>query len=108
MRSGSLDAILFPENAIADAALILSEIDSIFPSAAGQFVFGPIVKVGWGTPTVVESTRVAIQLPDPLTVSLLGALSAVLPREDTPILELHVNFAARSTSPRGRSRSTRR
>ena len=94
VRSGSLDAILFPENAIADAALILSEIDSIFPSAAGQYVFGPIVKVGWGTPTVVElDAGVAIQLPDPLTVSLLGALSAVLPREDTPILELHVNFA---------------
>jgi hypothetical protein len=94
VRSGSLDAILFPENAIADAALILSEIDSIFPSAAGQYVFGPIVKVGWGTPTLVElDAGVAIQLPDPLTVSLLGALSAVLPREDTPILELHVNFA---------------
>jgi hypothetical protein len=94
VRSGSLDSILFPENAIAQATQILAEIDSVFPTAPGQYVFGPIVKVGWGTPTLIElDAGVVIQLPDPLTISLLGALSAILPREDTPILELHVSFA---------------
>jgi hypothetical protein len=94
VRSGSLDQILFPENAIADAELILSEIDAVFPTAAGQYVFGPIVKIGWGTPTLIElDAGVVIQLPEPLSISLLGALSAVLPREEAPILELHVNFA---------------
>ncbi len=94
VRTGSLDAILFPEDPIANATRILAEIDAVFPAARGQYVFGPIVKIGWGTPTLVEiDAGVAIQLPEPLTISLLGALSAVLPREQTPILELHVNFA---------------
>jgi hypothetical protein len=93
-RTGSLDAVLFPENAIADAALILAAVDAIFPPADGQSVFGPMVKIGWGMPTLVEiDAAVAIQLPEPLTVSLLGALHAVLPEPDVPILELHVNFA---------------
>ncbi len=94
VRCGSLDAILFPENPIADAGLILSEIDSVFPGARGQYVFGPIVKIGWGAPTLIEiDAGVVVQLPEPLTISLLGALHAVLPREELPILELHVNFA---------------
>jgi hypothetical protein len=94
VRSGSLDAILFPEDPIANAARILAEIDAVFPAARGQYVFGPIVKIGWGTPTLIEiDAGVVLQLPEPLTISLLGALSAVLPREETPVLELHVNFA---------------
>ena len=95
VRTGSLDAIMFPENAIAQAALILAEIDAVFPTTPGQYVFGPLVKIGWGTPTLIElDAGVVIQVPEPLTVSLLGALSAVLPKEETPILELHVNFGA--------------
>jgi hypothetical protein len=94
VRTGALDAILFPEDPIANATRILAEIDAVFPAARGQYVFGPIVKIGWGTPTLIEiDAGVVIQLPEPLTISLLGALSAVLPREETPILELHVNFA---------------
>ena len=94
-RSGALDAVLFPENPIAQATQILAAIDAIFPPRPGQYVFGPIVKVGWGTPTLVElDAAVAIQLPEPVSVSLLGALTALLPDPDVPILELHVNFAA--------------
>jgi hypothetical protein len=94
VRSGSLDSIMFPEDPIANATQILSQIDAVFPVARGQYVFGPIVKIGWGTPALIElDAGVVIQLPEPLTISLLGALSAVLPREETPILELHVNFA---------------
>ena len=95
VRTGSLDAIMFPENAIAQAALILAEIDAVFPTTPGQYVFGPLVKIGWGTPTLIElDAGLVIQVPEPLTISMLGALSAVLPKEETPILELHVNFGA--------------
>jgi len=94
-RSGALDAVLFPEDPIAQAPEILAGINAIFPPRAGQYVFGPMVKLGWGTPTLVElDAALVIQLPEPLTVSLLGALRALLPEPDVPILELHVNFAA--------------
>ena len=95
VRAGSLGAILFPDDPIADAPQILADIDSVFPAADGQYVFGPVVKIGWGTPTLVElDVGVAVQLPEPLTISLLGALNAVLPREDVDVLVLHVEFAA--------------
>ena len=80
VRSGALNAVLFPEDPIADAPIILDSIESVFPPIGGQYVIGPVVNIGWGTPTLVEiDAGVAIQLPQPLAVSLLGALSAVLP-----------------------------
>jgi hypothetical protein len=94
VRTGSLDTVVFPEDPVADAARILAAIDAIFPPAPDQYVFGPVVKFGWGTPTLIEiDVGIAIQLPEPLTISLLGALEAVLPDEAAPILELNAAFA---------------
>jgi len=94
VRSGALDAILFPDDPVGDAALIFESIDQVFPPQRGQYVFGPVAKLGWGTPTLIElDVGVAIQLPDPVTVSVLGALSSVLPGEDLPLLKLAVAFA---------------
>ncbi len=102
VRSGALNAVLFPEDPIADAPIILDSIESVFPPIGGQYVIGPVVNIGWGTPTLVEiDAGVAIQLPQPLAVSLLGALSAVLPREDVPILDLHVDIAATANLTEG-------
>jgi hypothetical protein len=102
IRSGALSGVLFPEDPIADAPTILDAIESVFPPIGGQYVIGPVVQIGWGTPTLVEvDAGVAIQLPEPLTVSLLGALSAVLPREDLPILDLHVDIAATANLTEG-------
>jgi len=95
VRSGSLDAILFPEDPVADANRILADIDAIFPPALNQFVFGPVIKIGWGTPTVVEiDVGVAIELPEPLKITLLGVMSAVLPDKDAPVLVLNAAMVA--------------
>ncbi len=94
IRAGSLDSILFPEDPIADAATIISDIEAIFPTQQGQFVFGPVGVIGWGTPTVVElELGVIVELPDPLAIALLGSLSAVLPDDEAAILVLHVDVA---------------
>ena len=82
VRSGSLDTILFPPDPIADAPIIIEEFRSIFPPADGSYVFGPIVKIGWGTPPLIEAELgIIIQLPDPLVIVVLGSLSAVLPQQ---------------------------
>jgi Family of unknown function (DUF6603) len=66
----------------------------VFPSVLGQFVFGPVAKIGWGTPTLVTlDVGVVLQLPEPLTVSLLGSLEALLPTRDAAILELRLDVA---------------
>lgn len=94
VRSGALEGLLFPDDPIADATRILADLDAIFPPAAGQYVVGPIAKIGWGTPTLATvDLGVVIQLPDPLTISLLGSFEAILPTADAPVLELRVDVA---------------
>jgi hypothetical protein len=94
VRSGSLDTILFPEDPIADAPIIIEEFRSIFPPADGSYVFGPIVKIGWGTPTLIEAELgIVIQLPDPLVIVVLGSVSAVLPHKDLELVALNLDVA---------------
>jgi hypothetical protein len=94
LRDGALDAILFPADPIADAPVILQQIGTIFPIAIGQYVFGPMVKIGWGTPSLIDvDLGVVFQLPDPLTITLLGSLSSVLPDVDLALLSLHLDVA---------------
>jgi hypothetical protein len=94
VRSGALDTILFPENPIVDAPIIIDEFRSIFPPANDSYVFGPIVKIGWGTPTIVEAELgIVIQLPDPVVVVVLGSISAILPTPDTELVALHLDVA---------------
>ena len=65
VRSGALDSILFPEDVVANAPRILADMAAVFPPAEGQFVFGPVVKLGWGTPTLIEAdVGVIVQLPE--------------------------------------------
>lgn len=94
VRSGSLDAVLFPDDPIAQAPLIIEALSAIFPAADGQYVFGPVVKIGWGTPTLVEmSVGVVIELPDPIRIAVLGSITAILPRPEVPLVELHLDVA---------------
>ena len=94
VRTGALDSLLFPEDAIANAPQILADMSTIFPAQEDQFVFGPVVKIGWGTPTLVElDLGVIIELPDPIAIALLGSLEAVLPTDEVGLLELRVDVA---------------
>ena len=94
VRSGSLDTMLFPDDPIADAPIIIDTLASIFPAADGQYVFGPVVKIGWGTPTLVSiSVGVVIELPDPIRIAILGSVEAILPRPEVALVELHLDVA---------------
>ena len=94
VRAGTLDSVLFPDDPIADAPVIFDTIRSIFPAAEGQFVFGPVVKIGWGTPTLVSmAVGIVIELPDPVRIAILGSIEALLPRPEAALVELHLDVA---------------
>ncbi len=95
VRAGSLDAVLFPEDPIADAPLTIDTLRAIFPSSPGQYVFGPVVKIGWGSPlTLIEAELgIVIALPDPIVIAVLGSISSVLPEEDVDLIALHLDVA---------------
>jgi hypothetical protein len=94
IRSGSLDNVLFPEDPIRDAPMVIDAMQAIFPSAEGRYVFGPVIQIGWGTPTLIEGEiGIVIVLPDPIVIAVLGSVSTVLPTREVDLVALHLEVA---------------
>jgi hypothetical protein len=91
VRTGALDNILFPRDVVANAPRILSDLRTIFPQRQGTFLIGPMVKLGWGTPTLVSlSLGVIIEIPG--NIAILGVLKLALPTVDAALIQLKVSF----------------
>ncbi|MEL6667374.1 MAG: DUF6603 domain-containing protein, partial [Bacteroidota bacterium] len=95
IRTGAIESVMFPENVIENAPRIISDLRAFFPTEEGTFLIGPMVKIGWGTPTLISlSMGIIIEVPDP-TITILGVLKVVLPDEEAAVLKLQVNFIGR-------------
>ena len=93
VRTGAIDAIMFPQNIVANASRIISDLRAIFPPQQGTFLIGPMAKLGWGEPSLVTlSLGVIVEVP-PGDIAIIGVLELALPAEDLAILVLQVNFA---------------
>ncbi len=92
LRSGAVDAILFPDNVLEDAPYLISQLDGWFPLAEGSSVFGVAATITWGTPKALITGEVGIMLSVPdFDLALLGSISMALPDEETAQLELHMD-----------------
>jgi hypothetical protein len=93
VKSGAIQSVMFPQNVIANAPRIISDLRALFPPQDGTFLIGPMAKIGWGTPTLISlSLGVIIEIP-PGNAAILGILKIALPADELPILVLQVNFA---------------
>jgi hypothetical protein len=93
IRTNSVQSIMFPQDVIANAPRIISDLRAIFPPQQGTFLIGPMAKIGWGEPTLISlSLGVIIEIP-PGDAAILGILRAALPADELAILVLQVNFA---------------
>ncbi|HEY3688194.1 MAG TPA: DUF6603 domain-containing protein [Streptosporangiaceae bacterium] len=92
VRTGAIESVMFPQDVIANAPRIISDLKAFFPPEDGIFLIGPMAKLGWGTPTLV-SASVGVIIEVPGNIALLGVLQVALPAEDEAILLLQVNFA---------------
>ncbi|MGN6568669.1 MAG: DUF6603 domain-containing protein, partial [Flavipsychrobacter sp.] len=93
VKDGSLDYILFPQNVVANANTIISNLGQAFPVQQGQFLIGPMAKIGWGTPTLLTiELGIIIEMPSPVVLAILGVIKAVLPSDTNRILAIQVNF----------------
>lgn len=95
VRTGRAGRLLALEDPVRDAAELGRMASGIFPVTPGQHVFGPTVKLGWGSPVelVTLDLALAVTLPEPLRVILVGTLSAALPDDRVAILRLNVDVA---------------
>jgi uncharacterized protein DUF6603 len=91
-RAHTLNSILFPPDPIANAPQIISNIENFFPPAEGRYLFGPMLELGWGTPTLITlAVGVILEVPDPVRLVLLGLIDAGLPTTDAALIELHID-----------------
>ena len=94
LSSGSLDSFLFPQNPIANAPQIINQLRTIFPFKAGGFVIGPMLELGWGTPSLVIA-RVGV-LIEASQIVFVGQVIVQLPPlvdKSLAVLRLEVDFA---------------
>ncbi len=93
LLQGAMDSIMFPEDPVANAPIIIADIEAVFPPAQDQFLFGVMMKFGWGTPSLLSiELGVMVELPDPIRIGLLGQLGAVIPNPQFAILELNMDI----------------
>lgn len=92
LRNGALDSILFPPDPLHNVPALLQTLSTVFPVAEGRYVFGPMVRIGWGSPTVLTlDVAVLIELPDPVRILLLGRLKASLPDDKKPVAVIRMD-----------------
>ncbi|MGI8771688.1 MAG: DUF6603 domain-containing protein [Acidobacteriaceae bacterium] len=91
-RAHTLNNVLFPADPIANAPQIISSIESFFPPAQGRYLFGPMLEIGWGTPTLITlAVGIILEVPDPIRLALLGLIDAGLPTTEAALIELHID-----------------
>jgi hypothetical protein len=93
LRGNTLSSVLFPQNVIENASRILSDVNQLFPAQSERLIFGPMARLGWGSPTLITiDLGVLVEIPDPVRVLILGVIRALLPDEKAKLLQLQVNF----------------
>jgi len=98
IKNGNVNSIMFPTDVIANAPKILSDMKAFFPVQEGQFLIGPMAKIGYGTPTLISiSLGIIVEFPD-VAITILGVIKVGLPTEEAAVLRLNVNFMGRVES----------
>lgn len=91
IRSGGINSIMFPPDPVANAPRIISDLRSYFPPYEGRFLIGPMVKLGWGTPTLV-SIAFGLIIEIPGNIAIIGVLRVALPADDLATVVINVGF----------------
>ena len=93
-RSGAIASVMFPENPLANAPRILSDLQTFFPQSDGSHLLGPMVKIGWGSsvPILLAEIGIMFEFPDPLRLLLFGQLHLGLPSLEKPITDIHMDI----------------
>ncbi|MFQ5636635.1 MAG: DUF6603 domain-containing protein [bacterium] len=95
IRTGAVESVMFPQDVVANAPRIISDLRRFFPPHLEIFLVGPMAKIGWGTPPLISvSLGVIVEFPN-VTITILGVVKVALPDEKRDILRLQVNFIGR-------------
>jgi len=92
IKNHTLDSVLFPANPARDALQLLSNLDKAFPVAKGHHLFGPMVEIEWGTPTLLTmQLGIVLEIGARLRLLVMGQVEAILPRRDHDLLRIKMD-----------------
>ncbi len=92
LATGAMNSIMFPEDPIENADRIISDLRAVFPPKDDHFLVGPFLRIGFGTPSIIEvDLGVILEFPFTGRIVLLGSLGIYLPVKDIAIVEIHVD-----------------
>ncbi|MEO5907014.1 MAG: DUF6603 domain-containing protein, partial [Saprospiraceae bacterium] len=91
IKSGGINSIMFPANPVQNAPKIISDLRTYFPPYEGKFLIGPMLKMGWGTPTLISlSFGLIIEIPG--NIAIIGVLHIGLPADELAVVVINVGF----------------
>ncbi|MGH7577473.1 MAG: DUF6603 domain-containing protein [Longimicrobiales bacterium] len=92
LKNRSLDAILFPENPVADAPRIITVLQTVMPARDGQFMVGLMGRFTWPPATIVTiELGLVLEFPDPWRLLILGQIRVLLPSEQKVLVQLQMD-----------------
>jgi hypothetical protein len=93
LYGGELDSILFPADPIANAETILDNTALIFPAQEGQYVFGPMARIAFSRPPLIEGKLgIVLEIGRNTRLIILGAIGTRLPTRDSALVCLEASF----------------
>jgi hypothetical protein len=92
LKSHTLDSVMFPQDPIRNAPQILSSLNRVFPPAKGHHLFGPMVQIAWGTPTLITAElAVVLEFGIRLRLLVLAQVAAILPKPENDLIRLQMD-----------------
>ncbi len=92
LKDHTLESILFPKDPVRNAPTILAALDRVFPPKRGSYLFGLMVQLQWGLPTLIElNLGLILELGGRNRFVVLGRMTSILPRRDNDLLRLNLD-----------------
>lgn len=92
LKNHTLDSVMFPQDVLRNAPQILSTLQNVFPLARGHHLFGPMVRLAWGTPPLITADLgVVLEFGARLRLLILGQITAILPKRDNDLIRLQMD-----------------
>ncbi len=92
LKNHTLDSVMFPKDPIRNAPQIISNLNRVFPAAKGNYLFGPMVQIAWGTPPLITAElAVVLEFGKRLRLLLLAQITAILPKRENDLVRLQLD-----------------
>lgn len=104
VKGDAFDQVLFPEDPINNVHSIIASLNSIFPIQEGQYSFGIMGKLGWGSSKLIDiKAGLIFQVPR-FKMAIIGTAKSEIVRTSVPedgeepteivLLRIQISFAA--------------